>query len=81
MQRVIDPSKVFGGCWARAQVHAYAYDKKGNQGVSFGLNNLQLVPAGDRPDEPFGGNRAEDAFDAVAMPAGGDSESGEDMFD
>ena len=81
VQRVIDPSKVFGGCWARAQVHAYAYDQKGNQGVSFGLNNLQLVPAGDRPDEPFGGNRAEDAFDAVAMPAGGDSESGEDMFD
>ena len=80
VHRVIDPGKVFGGCWAKAQVHAYAYDQVGNRGVAFGLNNLQLVPANGRPDEPFGGNRAEDAFTPVDMPAGGDAEGGEDMF-
>lgn len=72
---IIDPSQIYGGCWARAQIHAYAYDNMGNQGVSFGLNNLQKI----RDDDAFGGNRAEDVFESVDVPADADMVE-DDMF-
>ena len=53
----------YSGCYARATVVAFAYDKAGNRGVSFGLQNVQKLRDGDT----FTGRaRAEDEFDAVA---------------
>jgi hypothetical protein len=63
LQEILEPSKFYAGCYARASIGAYAYDQKGNRGVSFGLNHLQLVKDG----EPLSGRPSvESAFTAVA---------------
>lgn len=61
----LDESEVYGGCYVRASVTAFAYEVKNkagaivNQGVSFALNNVWKVKDG----EPFGNRRtAEDDF-------------------
>jgi len=38
---------VKSGDFFRVSVNAYAYDRSGNRGVSFGLNNVQLVERGE----------------------------------
>jgi hypothetical protein len=38
---------VYAGQYVKAAVHAYAYDTKGNKGVSFGLDALQIIRDGD----------------------------------
>jgi len=43
---VISEDEFYGGCYARASVTAYAYDKAGNRGVSIGLQNLQKMSDG-----------------------------------
>lgn len=64
---IIDPAEIYAGCYCRATVAAYAYDKSGNKGVAFSLHNIQKL----RDGEPFGNKRAAvDDFDAVAAPAG-----------
>lgn len=66
-QEIMNPQEAYGGAYYRCQVHAYWYDVKGNKGVTFGLDNVQLV----RDGEPFGGRqKAEDAFDAIEVPGG-----------
>lgn len=72
LQPIIDKQAVFGGLICRAQVNAYAYDNNGNKGVTFGLNNLQILKDdgtvySGRPD-PSG------VFDAFGE--GGSAESG-----
>jgi hypothetical protein len=58
-QPVIDPRAIVSGDYIRADIAAYAYDSKGNKGVSFFLNNVQFL----RKGEPLSGaQRAEDAF-------------------
>ncbi len=59
---ITDPDEVYAGCYVRASLRAFAYDNKGNKGVSFALNNLQKLRDGKRID---GRRRAEDEFDAV----------------
>lgn len=63
LQDIIDDSQVYSGAWFRAQVRAYAYDKAGNKGVSFGLQNVQKL----RDDDPIGKGKmpASKAFEAV----------------
>lgn len=65
---IIDDAEFYAGCWARATVRAYAYDQKGNRGVSFGLQNIQKL----RDDAPIGGSRvpASQEFEAVASTGG-----------
>jgi hypothetical protein len=71
-QAIISPEDFYAGCWARASVTCYAYDQKGNRGVSFGLSNLQKV----RDDDPFSGRRkAEDEFGAIEGADGSDDTS------
>ncbi len=62
LQHIIEPERFYAGCYARATVSAFAYDVKGNKGVSFGLHNVQFL----RDGEPLaGGTKAEDDFEAV----------------
>ena len=35
VQPIIDPSEFYGGCYARATVNAFAYNRAGNKGVAF----------------------------------------------
>jgi hypothetical protein len=78
LQAIIDETEFYSGCFARAQVRAYAYDQKGNKGVAFGLQNLQKLRDGD----PLSGRqKAEDAFEAVASATGSSAGgSDEDPF-
>lgn len=52
----------YAGCYARATLIAFAYDKMGNKGISFSLQNVQKL----RDGEQFSGRKnADDEFDEV----------------
>ena len=63
MNDVIDPNEFQSGDYCRVSLGAYAYDNM-RKGVSFGLNNIQVLAKGD----PLGGTRSRplDDFSAVA---------------
>jgi hypothetical protein len=66
VQPIISQEGFYAGCYARAEVTAYAYDKAGNKGIAFGLQHVQKMRDGD----PFTGrSKPEDVFSAV----GGDN--------
>jgi hypothetical protein len=47
---VTDPDEAYAGRYAKISLTAYTYDVKGNRGVTFGLNNVQLLEHGERLD-------------------------------
>lgn len=49
--KVTNPAEIYGGRWARAVLNAYFYDTKTGNGVTFGLNSVQLL----KHDTSFGG--------------------------
>lgn len=61
VQPIIDPNAFYSGCFARATVNFFAYNKNGNRGVACGLNNVQKIADGEplsgrtTPEEDFGG--------------------------
>lgn len=72
-----EASRVYAGCYVRAAIRAYAYKTKNKQGVvvkqgiSFGLQNVQLL----RDGEPLGGVASDPTDDfgpvaAISRPAG-----------
>lgn len=61
-----DKAEVYPGAIVRAIVSAFAYERKGNHGVSFGLDGLQKLRDGERLD---GRVNVQDAFDATEPPA------------
>lgn len=67
----------YSGCYARATVTAYGYDKAGNKGVAFGLQNVQKLGDG----EAFSGRTAaEDDFEAADDAFGGEEGGDADFF-
>ena len=48
---VLTRSAVYSGVYGRASITLYAFNSNGNRGIACGLNNLQLLRAG----EPLGG--------------------------
>lgn len=48
---VLTRSDVYSGVYGRASITLYAFNNNGNRGIACGLNNLQLLKAG----EPLGG--------------------------
>ena len=75
LQPIIEPSKVYSGCYMRASVGAYAYENKGNRGVAFGLNHMQLVKDGEHLS---GRPSISSAFEPIAQE--GDAQSASDLF-
>lgn len=75
---VKDEKEVYSGRWCVASLRAFAYDTNGNKGVSFGLQNVQILDH----DEGWGGMRAkaEDEFEPVGAAADG-GKSGDSIFD
>lgn len=69
-QEIIDPTELYSGCYGRASINFFAYNRAGNRGIGCGLNHLQKLADG----EPLGGrSRAEDDFcddfyDDTGMP-------------
>jgi len=52
---LLDKSAIYSGCYCRASVCPFVYDKAGNRGVGLRLNAVQLV----RDGEPLGGQSQE----------------------
>jgi len=48
---VLTRGEVYSGVYGRASISLYAFNSNGNKGIACGLNNLQLIHAG----EPLGG--------------------------
>lgn len=70
---ILDQSAFYAGCYARAEVIAYAYDQQGNRGVGFALLNVQKL----RDGKPFAGRKpAAAVFDEVK-----DTSDDEDSYD
>ena len=71
VQPVIDEGDFRSGDFCRVSINAYAYDQKGNKGVAFGLNNIQVL----RKGLPLGGvSRPENDFDVVTQSSGDDKD-------
>lgn len=69
---IFDSEKVYAGCFCRAIVAPYAYDKAGNRGVAFSLEAVQFLRDGER----IGGGVNLDMFDDGKV--GGTSASNDD---
>ena len=69
LQPILSESEIFGGLIVRCQINAYAYDTNGNRGVTFGLNNVQVLK--DDGVVYSGRAKAENVFEA-AEPGGFD---------
>lgn len=84
MNRVINQSTLYAGCYVYAALRAFAYEKKNKSGgvvscgVSFGIQAVQKV----RDGEPFGAGRSkpEDYFSAVAGGSDNPDNYGDDVF-
>ena len=65
-------NRCYAGCYARATLIAFAYDKAGNRGVSFSLQNVQVL----RDGKPFSGRKnAEDEFSDDLVVENNDAEN------
>lgn len=70
VEDMINESEFYAGCFARATVRCFAYSQKGNNGVSFGLQNIQKVGEG----EPLGSRtKAQDDFAPIEASNAGES--------
>jgi hypothetical protein len=73
VQPIMDQSEVYSGVFAKVSLTAFPYNTNGNKGVSFGLNNVQILGGGD---SLAGGTRAEEEFEVADDGA----EGGEDLL-
>lgn len=72
-EKVTSEDEVYSGVYARVSINAFAYNTKGNKGITFGLNNVQILAHG----EFLGGRSSADAdFDEWE-----DDEEDDDLFD
>lgn len=74
---IISEDDFYPGCYARAQVNAFAYDTAGNRGVAFGLNNVQKLAEG----EPLGGRQPASAVFSKVEGDDEDNSSTDGLFD
>ncbi len=57
---ITDPGEVYSGCYGRASINFYGYNRNGKKGISAGLQSIQKLHDGD----PLGGSRGSaDDFD------------------
>lgn len=78
VQSIMNEADFYGGCYAKAAVTVYAYEKGSNCGVNFGLQHVQKT----RDGESLGSRtRAEDAFAPIDTPATGGSADAGGLFD
>lgn len=79
-KRVDDPEQVYSGRWCYVSVQAFGYENSGNKGVSFGLQNVQLLDHDDPLNVGGGRVAAEAEFEAVDGVSGNDESSSDDIF-
>ena len=66
LKPITDKTKVYPGVICRASLRAFGFDGSSNKGVSFALQNVQIIRDGDRLD---GKKDAADEFTPVAVEA------------
>jgi hypothetical protein len=76
-----DPNEIYPGAIVRASLRAFGYDKAGNKGVSFALNNLQKLRDGDRLDGRVSAANEFDVVEGVADLDDVSNPSAEDIDD
>lgn len=64
-QPIFTDEDVYSGCLLRVSGNVFAYEREGNRGVSFGLNNVQVLEKRQRLD---GRKAAEDEFTEWVNP-------------
>lgn len=69
VQPILDQSEVYSGVFAKVSMTAFPYTFGSKKGISFGLNNVQVLGGGD---SLAGGKRAEEEFEAVDESADAD---------
>jgi len=63
LQEIINPAQVYSGCNARISIAPAAFNTDGNKGIKLYLNNVQVLPGGERIGG--GGSRPDEDFTAV----------------
>lgn len=65
-QEILDPTKIYSGCWCKVAFNCKSYDAGGKKGITAYLQGVQFI----RDDEPIGGGAktAESMFDAEEAP-------------
>jgi hypothetical protein len=63
VQQILDQSEVYSGVYAKVSMTAFPYKFGNKKGVSFGLNNVQILGGGESLG---GGKRATEEFEAVS---------------
>jgi len=63
VNEILDQTEVYSGCYGRASINFFAFDRAGNKGIGCGLNNVQKLADGESLS---GRTRPEDDFDEVA---------------
>jgi hypothetical protein len=48
VQPIIDPEKIYSGCYGNVRISFYGYNSGTNRGISPGLESVQLVREGER---------------------------------
>lgn len=78
VEDIKEPKDFYSGCYARASVKPYYYERKGNKGVGFKLGNVQKL----RDGEPLGGtSRPTDDFQPVAGAGATGGQGAKGVFD
>lgn len=71
LNKIIDRSEMYSGCYGRVSMDAFAFNSNGSKGVSFGLRHVQKLEDG----EPLGGGYSSPEDDFEALPDAEDEES------
>lgn len=61
---ITNEEEIYAGCIVRASLAAYDYNREGNKGITFGLNNVQKLRDCAPEDRLDGRKKAEDEFEA-----------------
>lgn len=69
---VTNPAEVYSGCYGRASINFFGYNRNGKKGVSAGLLSIQKLSDGEHLGGTFGS--ADDFDDGYSEPAGTDDD-------
>lgn len=48
LEQIVDRDQLYSGCYGRAQISFYAYNRQGNKGIACGLRHLQKLEDGEK---------------------------------
>jgi hypothetical protein len=77
VEPIVDQSKFYPGCYARAYIYAYVWEYMGKQGVGFILDHVQKL----RDGKSFGGKKPADQVFTPVGTGGDDSDFEEETED